>query len=271
MFSGAYYKDPVMSWFDPIAVTSVAFLSSSKFATQLNNILVGDSNFGQLYLFTPNATRDGLILTGGLVDTVADSAAEREVNRIGTGFSTTTDLEIGPDGYMYGVSLGLGDIWRIVPVSETVAPTTLSMFRGSILGGGVADLASSDDSKLVVRPGAVLTSAENPVQVILESTNPASNPLTQLSFVAESSATATGIREEISLYNFSTGQYDLLNTRIITGTDSTATVNVTTTNAQYIESGTKLMRARLGYKATTPLLVFPYQVRIDAATWTITR
>ena len=33
----------------------------------------------------------------------------------GKGFGAITDIEVGPDGYLYVVSIGLGEIFRIVP------------------------------------------------------------------------------------------------------------------------------------------------------------
>lgn len=43
----------------------------------------------------------------------------------GEGFAGISDLEVGPDGYLYVVSLGQGKIFRIVPGS-TDASTLLS-------------------------------------------------------------------------------------------------------------------------------------------------
>ena len=33
----------------------------------------------------------------------------------GKDFGAITDIEVGPDGYLYVVSIGLGEIFRIVP------------------------------------------------------------------------------------------------------------------------------------------------------------
>jgi aldose sugar dehydrogenase len=35
--------------------------------------------------------------------------------RFGGNFGGITDLKVGPDGYLYIVSIGLGKIFRIVP------------------------------------------------------------------------------------------------------------------------------------------------------------
>jgi glucose/arabinose dehydrogenase len=43
----------------------------------------------------------------------------------GEGFAGVSDLEVGPDGYLYVVSLGQGKIFRIVPAGND-APTLSS-------------------------------------------------------------------------------------------------------------------------------------------------
>ena len=46
------------------------------------------------------------------------------------------------------------------------------MFRGSVLSGNLASLQNSDDDRLVMRPGAVFSNAEPPIQIILNATAP---------------------------------------------------------------------------------------------------
>ncbi|MFN3690179.1 MAG: PQQ-dependent sugar dehydrogenase, partial [Fimbriimonadales bacterium] len=102
----AYYADPVFSWLQPIGVTSIVFLRSARFeAGMRDTALVGESNNGGLYQFTLNGARDDFVLTGALADRVADSTAERNLARIGTNWGVVTDLRLGPDGYLYVVSL----------------------------------------------------------------------------------------------------------------------------------------------------------------------
>ncbi len=134
MISGAFYRDPDFSWLSPIGVTSIVFLHSAKFAPGLRDqCIVGDNNFGQLYLFEMNSNRDGFVLTGGLADKVADSTTERNLVRWGTSWGVVTDLRIGPDGNLWVVSLSLGRVYRVRPVE---APNTLTgkVALGSYLG-----------------------------------------------------------------------------------------------------------------------------------------
>jgi len=117
-FTGSHYNDPVFTWSNPIGVTDIEFLNSTKLGDKYtNNIFVGDFNNGNLYFFTVNNERNGILLDDklGLQDKVADNPVEASQVTFGTGFSGgITDLETGPDGYLYVLTLN-GSIYRIVP------------------------------------------------------------------------------------------------------------------------------------------------------------
>ncbi|OLD64426.1 MAG: hypothetical protein AUI47_05995 [Acidobacteria bacterium 13_1_40CM_2_68_5] len=119
---GSVYSDPEFSWQVPIAPTALAFAASPVVGCgQVRNLLVGDNNCGQIYRFVPNAARDGLTFTSpALQDLVADNSAavcSAEMTEIvfGAGFGVITDLENGPDGRLYVVSLTQGTVYRIGP------------------------------------------------------------------------------------------------------------------------------------------------------------
>ena len=79
-------------------------------------MFVGDFHNGYLYHFKLNENRTGLALDGSLVDNIAIDETELSTVIFGNEFGSITDLEVGPDGYLYVVSIGLGAIYRIVPV-----------------------------------------------------------------------------------------------------------------------------------------------------------
>ena len=123
------YSDPEFSWVTTVAPTSIVFPVGSALGAAYDDVaLVGDNNFGQIYRFPLNAMRSGFDLSGftGLSDLVADSAAERNAVRLGTGFGVVTDLQVGPDGALYAVDLIGGSIYRIAaetPTGPTATPT----------------------------------------------------------------------------------------------------------------------------------------------------
>lgn len=121
--TGSAYADPVFSWKEQIGVTDIEFLNSTKFGSKYaNNIFVGDINNGNLYYFEVNDNRSGLNFSSvnngahrGLEDSVADSKEELSQITFGTGFGRITDLETGPDGFLYILTYEDGKIYRIVP------------------------------------------------------------------------------------------------------------------------------------------------------------
>lgn len=116
---GSRYQDPVFTWTSPIGVTDIEFLDSDRLgADYANNIFVGDINGGALYHFKVNESRTGLDLGDHpeLSDRVADSYEEGFLVRIGTFPGGITDIETGPDGFLYVLTFG-GQIYRILPES----------------------------------------------------------------------------------------------------------------------------------------------------------
>jgi glucose/arabinose dehydrogenase len=117
-FEGAgVYRDPEFAWQNTVGVTAINFINSTALGLEYqNDMLVGDVNHGRIYHFDLNQDRTGLMLGGMLEDKVADNVAELDSVIWGTGFSSITDIEIGPDGYVYILDYGPnGRIFKIAP------------------------------------------------------------------------------------------------------------------------------------------------------------
>jgi glucose/arabinose dehydrogenase len=103
------YRDPEFVWSQPIAPTALKFLNSDKLGKQYqNDMFVGDIINGNLYHFKLNEQRTGLL--------VGKVATNQQEIVFGNGFGGITDLQVGPDGYLYVLSYS-GTIYRIVPAS----------------------------------------------------------------------------------------------------------------------------------------------------------
>ena len=122
-FPGSHYADPLFSWVEPPAVTDIEFLDSSNLGDRYaNNIFVGDINNGNLYFFGVNENRNAIQLDAaqqesGLSDLVVDNEEELSAITFGSGFGGITDIETGPDGFLYVLSYDDGIIYRISPTS----------------------------------------------------------------------------------------------------------------------------------------------------------
>ena len=112
------YRLPEFSWNTPIAPTALTFLNTSKLGKQYeNDMFVADVLNGNIYDFKLNQNRTDLQLPSTLVDRVANSTADSNPLIFARGFGGITDLQVGPDGYVYILSYTGGAIYRIVPSS----------------------------------------------------------------------------------------------------------------------------------------------------------
>ena len=117
------YRDPEFSWFNPVGPTKILFLNSIKLGEQYqNDVFVSNIHNGSIYHFKLNNDRTGFVLKGPLADKVADTDNENKGIVFGSNFAGISDMVVGPDGYMYVVSLGRGIIYRIVPVNTQSTP-----------------------------------------------------------------------------------------------------------------------------------------------------
>jgi aldose sugar dehydrogenase len=112
------YSSPEFTW--DVAPTALKFLNSDKLGKQYeNDMFVGDIKNGNLYHFELDKQRTGLLLDGPLAD---KDASEEEINQavFGQGFGGITDIEVGPDGYLYILTFGEedGTIYKIIPATN---------------------------------------------------------------------------------------------------------------------------------------------------------
>ena len=101
--------------------TALRFFSSDKLGEKYkNDIFVGDIKYGNIYHFKLNKDRTGFILNGALADKVASGEDGTEQIEFAEGFGGITDLEIGPDGYLYVLIYDSDDgrIYRISPITS---------------------------------------------------------------------------------------------------------------------------------------------------------
>ena len=148
------YSPPEISWQGTVGPTAIKFLTTPKLGSQYeNDIFVSDIKYGRIYHFELNKNRTGLELNGALSDKVANSTMELTPVVFGQGFNGISDLEIGPDGYLYVVSYGdicdpkHGTIYKISPktasskVSNSLSSSMKSADSGEIIGN-IADNAT---------------------------------------------------------------------------------------------------------------------------------
>lgn len=115
------YSDPEFVWQKPVAPTGISF-SNSNVLGQRDYLFVGDCNNGNLYRFKMNQDRTGFVFESPqLADKTVNVGDSMDEIIFGTDFGCITDVEEGPDGYLYILSLSEGKIFRIIPYSPVQA------------------------------------------------------------------------------------------------------------------------------------------------------
>jgi aldose sugar dehydrogenase len=120
----SHYSDPAFSWKFEVAPAGLGFINSRALGPQYR----GDMVVGAARDFLQGGTLFRLKLTGNrqkigvddprLEDRVADNFAKFEITEsesllFGTGFGIGTDIQTGPNGNLYVVSLTHGAIYEI--------------------------------------------------------------------------------------------------------------------------------------------------------------
>ena len=110
--------DPELVWQNTAGPTALLFMTSDKLGSQyVIDTFVGDVHNGRIYNFELTTDRMHLLLPPLLAGKVIKNPKASGLDKVifGEEFGGITDLKIGPDGYLYDVSVGLGKIFKIVP------------------------------------------------------------------------------------------------------------------------------------------------------------
>lgn len=111
------YSAPKLAWNRTVALTGFKFFNSNKYGSEYQNDAFVGSVLpnGNLYHFDLNSDRTELALLGPLKDKIVDNPEESTDILFGQNFRIISDIAVGPDGYLYIVSLTKGKIYRIIP------------------------------------------------------------------------------------------------------------------------------------------------------------
>lgn len=121
---GSHYSDPEFSWKWEVAPGGIGFVEGRGLGAQYEGDLfagAATANLAGGYLFhfnlTGNRAKVG-VDDPRLEDRVADNLAKHDITEsesllIGRDFGVTTDIETGPNGNLYAVSLSNGAIYEI--------------------------------------------------------------------------------------------------------------------------------------------------------------
>ncbi|MEK6283549.1 MAG: PQQ-dependent sugar dehydrogenase [Acidobacteriota bacterium] len=172
LLPGSQYTDPEFSWKYAVAPSPIGFVRGGALGQQFDgNMFVGASRptllNGYLFRFRMSSDRQHFSFTDSrLADLVADNTdkfdiAESESLVIGRDFGVTTDIQTGPDGNVYVVSLSNGSVYQVfannsldlssnsIAVSENIGSAAIVVNRtGNSAGAVTVNYATSDTAAL---------------------------------------------------------------------------------------------------------------------------
>jgi hypothetical protein len=192
------------------------------------------------------------------------------------------DVDVDPvdDVTFWGIAMGVAldneppHPWRTSVFSWTIsqpgiafAPTSMTMERGSLLAGNLAAVTASDDVRAEFRPGVTFTTSQAPIAVRFDATSPTLAP-TFMQIKVESQASAGGILQTVEAFDYIANDWVAVDARNATvNADGTITLDLSTP-ARFV-NGSGNVSARLQYRATGPVFVYPWTARVDQLGWKV--
>ena len=124
MLPGAHYSDPEFSWKWEVAPAGLGFLEGRALGPQYDGDLflgaaTANLEGGHLFHFNLTGNRRKIgVDDPRLEDRVADNLAKHDLTEsesllFGTDFGVVTDIETGPNGNLFVVSLTTGTVYEI--------------------------------------------------------------------------------------------------------------------------------------------------------------
>ena len=173
-----------------------------------------------------------------------------------------TILGFGPGGpFLLHISFPLAPL-------AGQSPQQMAVNRGRVIAGGLPSLEESDNNYLELGPGPVLNTSQDPVDMTLEATLPR-NPNIDLRFLLESHVSSPNIAVKLQLYNFTLSRWVSFEFREAMTQDERMYVVPHTSWTDYAAPNTRRVLAHVTWRATGPVLGYPWRVSIDQARWII--
>jgi hypothetical protein len=152
---------------------------------------------------------------------------------------------------------------------DTLVPISYTVFQGRNPTGSFFDLWYSDDNYVQVLPTLFGTVTVPPLQVIFDSVAVTSNAQS-LKFRAEVASLSGASTQRIQLWNYSTGQYDTVDTRTAGPTDTMTEVLISSNPSRYIDPTTRAVRTRMQFIPGAARTA-TWRVRFDRTVWLVVR
>jgi hypothetical protein len=182
------------------------------------------------------------------------------------GLAVDDSLNVFVTGWAYEPNLN-ADYTTIKYSQETrLSPSSFSIEKGYTISGDLNSLMRNDDNRLAIRPGPVIASNTWPIRVMVTGQVPSGT--NSIRVVVVSSSPSGAIQQMVDAFNVGTNQWDQVGTSTLSDLDTTHSFLLSNPSTYTNPSQTTTMR--ISARPYAPVLVYPWQMRIDEASWRIT-
>nr|MBA3725160.1 S8 family serine peptidase [Armatimonadota bacterium] len=148
----------------------------------------------------------------------------------------------------------------ILKVKEPLAGfTSMSVLTGTLMGGTVASLFSSDSQAVQIQSIIPLAVAAPSVRLQAEGTAP-DLPFNRVQILLEAAASTDNVMQTVHAFDFVNGTWVQVDSRPATTTEAFTVVNITDNPSRFVQAGSRTIRARVSF----------YNQGAPVPTWTTT-
>ncbi len=149
-------------------------------------------------------------------------------------------------------------------VPESTPPSAVTVSPGLVAGGDVSDLAESDNQTLDLLPEITGNPAQDSITAVLNYMAPTSTPTT-LSFTVEGAVSSTNLLQIISLRNWDTGMFEVIDFRPALLEDDSVTITPIGDPQRFVQFPSGAVLAEIKYVPSGTVVGYPWTVRLDQA------
>lgn len=142
--------------------------------------------------------------------------------------------------------------------------------KGQVMSGGLGDTEQNGGGSLDIGIGPNGNLDRSPVEVVFETAAYDESPL-KLKVEARTRSNIYGYQQRLALYNWSLNQWETIDSRLISPVINDVVVSGTGSISRFVQPGTKIMKLRLRYEATTGVARGSLLVSVDQIQFQITR
>ena len=151
---------------------------------------------------------------------------------------------------------------------NTLVPFSYTLDVGFPKAGSLTDLWYSDDSWVTAAPNYAIARGMSPIELTFTGLSSTAN-ITSLTFLAETGASTGGGSQVLSLWNYTTGAYEVVDTRTIPQADTLFSITKTNLPSKYVNQTNKNVKAHLAFNPPSNT-TRGWFLRVDLANWTVT-